>query len=390
LIEPASVAPRCEDEALINLRSPYSALLWGVIVSMSALLLAARVGAQSRSNVLDSTADPRGEPELVVCSQNLANYGSIGDMIRRTPGMNADDGVEKEIAIAKRVAAAGCDIVAVQEVLGRDEAAARKALLKLAQRLRVYTNRFYDVVTGPTNDPVLRNGFLFAKDRGEVLTRVSYFKVELPKLVEDEKPRLFSRGPLEIQFVAKPRGGAPAKTITLVTFHFKSKHGGGGDPAQLEWETYRMEMAEALRRVVLNRHLAALGSAETLLLLLGDRNSNFDAASAKILDGTLTLGDFQGDGVCRLSKRGVPLCQAGTPGVPKLFSVLTLDPKTKLSPGSFRNKNEYSWIDEILMPQEALRSAWEGYDSVGDFNSGVIYEPRKASDHAMVYVKLQW
>ncbi len=346
--------------------------------------------AQSRTNVLAHGSDPRGVHEAVICSQNLANYGALPDVIRRVPGMSAERLAEKEAALVRRFAKAECDVIGVQEVLSRDEEAGKKALTRLATQLRFATYRQYDIATGPSNDPNLRNGYIFARDRVELLNKVSYYQVELPKLIETEKPRLFSRGPLEVQLQIKGQGEAPPKTLTLVNFHFKSKRGGKDDPAQLDWETARMQMAEAVRRIVNNRHKKSYEDGQSLLILLGDRNSHFDAASAKILDGTLSLGMFQGDGVCRLSKRGVPLCQAQQAKPPNFFSVLTSDPQTKLLTGTHRYKKEYSWLDEILMAQPGLAAAWERFDSTGDYASGVIYEPREASDHALVWVRLNW
>ena len=359
------------------------------------VLLARQLGlntliAQSRSHTLDAVLDPRGASEVTVCSQNLANYGQLADVIRRTPGMSAERLADKEDALVQRFVSAKCDIIAVQEVLGRDEEVSQKALQKLATRLHFASNRTWDVITGPSNDPTLRNGYLYAKDRAEFGTKVSYSRVELPKLLDKDKPKLFVRGPLEVQFTVRGQGEALPKTVVLVNYHFKSKRGGAGDPAQLEWETYRMQMAEALRRIVSNRHKRALESGDSVLILLGDRNSNFDAASAKLLDGTLSFGFFQGDAVCRLSKRGVPLCQAGYAKPPLLFSVLTTDPQTKLLSGTHRYKKEYSWLDEILISQPALPAAWERFDSTGDYASGVVYEPRDASDHALVWTRLNW
>lgn len=364
-----------------------------VVLALGTLALQYRgdlLDAQSRSQDLTLAADPRGAPELTICSQNLNNYGLLADMIKRTPGMTADVLDQKEQALVKRFNAARCDIIALQEVLGRDEETSRKALQKLATRLRFATNRTWEVVTGPSNDPSLRNGYMYAKDRAEMLSRVSYYRVELPKLLEKDKSRMFSRGPLELQLAVKGQGDAPAKTVILVNFHFKSKRGGGGDPAQLDWETARMQMAEAMRRIMANRHRSAFESGETILVLLGDRNANFDAATAKILEGTLSLGMFQGDGVCRLSKRGVPLCQAGNAKPQTLFSVLTGDPQTKQVPGTHRYKKEYSWLDEILIAPPGLPAAWERFDSTGDYASGVVYDPREASDHALVWTRLNW
>ena len=346
--------------------------------------------AQSRTNQLVVDSDPRGASEVTICSQNLNNYGLLPDVVRRTPSMSAERLADKEVGLVKRFVKAGCDIVAVQEVLGRDEETSNKALTRLATKLHFSSNRSWDVVTGPSNDPMLRNGYVFAKDRAEMLSRLSYAKVELPKMIEQEKPRSFSRGPLEVQFAVKGQGEAPAKTVVIINFHLKSKRGGAGDPAQLEWETARMQMTEALRRIIANRHKGSLVSGEVPLILLGDRNSNFDAASAKILDGTLSLAMFQGAGVCRLSKRGIPLCQAGQAKSPNLFSVLTTDPQTKFLTGTHRFNKEYSWLDEILIATPSLPAAWERFDSTGDYASGVVYEPREVSDHALVWVRLNW
>lgn len=359
------------------------ALLAGLIAG------SATASAQSSSSTLGS-ADPRGAAELTICSQNLQNYGRYSDVRNRVAGMSEEAFREKEQALILRIIKAGCDVVAVQEVLGPDENISKIALESFAHKIRQRTNRFYEVRVGASNDPSTRLGFLVAQDRAEVLNLVSYVRTELPKLTEKERTRLFSRGPLEIQLKVKGRDGTFDKTVSLVNFHLKSKSGGQLDSAGLEFETYRMQMAEAIRRVVEARHGQSFALGETILAVLGDRNSNFDEASAKILDGVLTLKHFRAGGPCRLSKRGVPLCQPGAAMPQKLFSVLVNDPETKLNPGTHQYKKEYSWLDEIAMPAESLRFAWKRFDSHGDYDSGVIYEPRKASDHAMVYVRLNW
>lgn len=355
-----------------------------------ALCFGAYAVADTHVHSLDPNADPRGPSDLTVCSQNLENFGSYQDSRVRSPQMTQEEYREKERALAQRIAKAGCDVVAVQEVLGKDDETALVAMRDLADALRKLTNRFYDVKVGPTLDKFSHVGFLVAKDRAEISNFLSYAKVELPKIVPNEKPRLFIRAPMEIQLKVKASPSGSAKTLSLINFHFKSRRGGGGDPAELEWETYRMAMAEAIRRIAELRHSRALTSGETLLILLGDRNSHFDCASAKILEGALVLKNFLDGGTCRLSKRGVPLCQEGSAQAAKFFSVLTNDPQTKLQPGTQQYKDEYSWLDDILMPSESLRAAWSAYDSPGDYHSGVVYTPKAASDHALIWVKLNW
>lgn len=344
--------------------------------------------AQSRSNVLHPDEDPRGAPELVICTQNLNNYGVLKDVQRKIRGYKEKEFERKEKALIERFADQQCDIIAVQEVLGSEKISAEKALLRLATLLQIKTNRFFEVRVGPSNDKWLQNGFLVAMDRATIVNKVSYFKVELPRLIADQKPRMFSRGPLELQVQVKGKDDSIPRTLTLVNFHFKSKR--GEDPALVEWETYRMEMAEALRRILEARHKSSFANAEPLLVVLGDRNSHIDTASAKILNGTLHLKDFQDEGICRLSKRGVPLCQPGIAKPQTLFSVLMQDPEAKVSPGSYHFNDIYSWLDDILMPADVLPFAKEHYLTEANYDTGVSFAHKHASDHGMPWVKLNW
>jgi hypothetical protein len=59
-------------------------------------------------------------------------------------------------------------------------------------------------------------------------------------------------------------------------------------------------------------------------------------------------------------------------------------------PGTFSFEGEYSWLDDILMPAESLPFARKSAFTEGEYDSGVIYAPKSASDHALVYVKLNW
>ncbi|MDC0357716.1 hypothetical protein OAO01_02795 [Oligoflexia bacterium] len=346
--------------------------------------------AQTRSNIIETNLDPRGKAELVVCSQNLQNYGLLNSVKRRVRKTTEDSLMAKELDLVKRFTSQACDVIAVQELLASNPEAGKRALGRLAKLLQIRTNRIFETRVSPSNDKILRLGYLVATDRADILSTLSYARIELPKLSEKQRPRLFTRGPFEMQLKVKPRDNSFVKVVTLVNMHFKSKRSTTYDPIGLEWETYRMEMAEALRRVVLNRHEHTFGSGETVLLVLGDRNSHFDAASARILEGVIRLRHFQKEGICRLSRRGVPLCQGGNALPQYLFSVLTTDQQTKLQPGTYRFNDIYSWLDDILMPAQSLPFAAANYGKEGDYSSGVVYKPMGASDHAMVWVRLNW
>ena len=334
--------------------------------------------------------DPRGEEELKLCSFNLNNFGSYKDVKLRIR-LEPEEYLDKVNAITKRIVRAKCDVVAMQEILGKTEVIAEEALQALVEKLRRATNRIYEVRVGPSNDSRARVGYLVATDRAKVVNRVSYAKVELPKIDPKQRVRLFARGPLELELLVYARDGSYPKKVTLINFHFKSKSTKGGlDPSGLDFEPYRMEMAEALRRIVEVRHAEALKNGESLVVLLGDRNSHKDAASARILEGALKLKDFQRNGDCRLSSRGVPLCKPKTAKPQRFFSVLTANPKTKGLKGTMKYQGVYSWIDDIILPAESLPFAWDGPQTEGTYDTGVEYEPEYASDHALIWVSLNW
>jgi hypothetical protein len=355
-----------------------------------------------RTPVPIAGGDPRGVVDLVVCSQNLQLFGKVGRASSSSSGGSKGGGgageekkgpspqEQKVRDLVTRFTSAGCDVIAVQEVIARNAQAAREVLEQLAAELHRRTNRFFQVVAAAPSEGQMTNGFLLALDRVSLEQTLPYGRVELPRISKKQRPRLFSRPPLEVQLSVKSRDSEIVKPVSIVNFHFKSKRGGKDDPTGMEWETYRMEMSEALRRITELRHKNAFASGESLLLLLGDRNSNFDVASARILEGSLVLSSFAEKGPCRMSKRGVPLCAAETAMPRKLFSVLTTDASVSALPGTFNYKGEYSWLDDILMPAESLRFAWKTAFSEGEYESGLVQTPQQASDHALVYVKLNW
>lgn len=334
--------------------------------------------------------DPRGVPELTVCSQNLKLFGTLEDTKRRNRTYSAASHQIKIDALVQRFLLARCDVIAVQEVMGTSADSAKMALEQIAAALRAKTNRIFTAHVAPPLQGEMTSGFLVATDRASVQHAFPYARVELPKINEKTRPRLFSRTPFEIQLLVAPRGKSKSKVVTLVNFHFKSKRGGRDDPSGLEWETYRMEMAEALRRIVEIRHQGSFASGESLLVLLGDRNCDFDVASARILEGGLDLSSFGHDGPCRLSKRGVPLCRKDHRKPQKLFSLFTTDRTLARQPGTFSYRGTFSWLDDILVSQETLPTAWKTATSEGDYESGVLYSPAEASDHALIFARLNW
>lgn len=352
---------------------------------------AGRPSSRSASPVNSIGGSHGGVADLVICSQNLKLFGTFEEMSRSNRGLTRQSYDQKVADLVSRFMSGACDVVAVQEVIGKTLVDSERALGFLASRWRQRSRRGFHVTTAPPSEGGMTNGFIVALDRATVVQTYPYERMQLPKISPRQKPRLFSRPPFEIQIRTHSPDAQATKLVSVVNFHLKSKRGAQDDPTGLEWETYRMEMSEALRTTLEQRHHDAFVSGERILVALGDRNSNFDGASARILEGALALSSFAEKGRCRLSKRGAPLCTTGSELPKRLFSVVTSHAVRARYPGTYLYKGEYSWLDDILMPAESLPYARHPAAlQEGIYDAGVVSNPAQASDHSMVYVKLNW
>lgn len=351
------------------------------------LLVASAAGAQTRTNLENQTLDSRRN-SLIICSQNLKNY--LGESPRKPQDPPGPVGPsDKEQALINRFDRAACDVIGVQELGGMSDDIAQRNLQRLATLLYARTQRRFSMKIGDVNENAQRNAFLVADDKAHIVHVVTYRKLFLPKIDPTQKPRLFTRSPLEIQITVDGKDGRMDKNISLLNFHFKSKSGSKDDPAALQWETYRMEMSEGIRRVAEDRFKAQIQAGEPVILL-GDRNAHNDTATAKILEGSLTLDDFKAKSRCRLSKRGTPLCQGDTRRPISFMSLLTYDPETSKLPGTFVYNKVFSFLDDILINVSAINFTREDPDAEGNYMSGIINTDVDASDHALVWSKLAW
>jgi predicted extracellular nuclease len=352
--------------------------------------------ADERSILTDSQL--KVDSKLTVCSQNLENFGEYQIALTRTPNLQRSQYITKLAALVARFSTNSCDVIAVQEVLGADLSSAIKSANILADSLSRRANRNFKVVLGESSDKFIRVGFIYDTAKLKLQAITSYDRVELPRLLPEQKPRFFIRAPLEAQFSVSLGGDKDKKLITLINIHFKSKANSMGDPARLDWETERMEMSEAIRRILISRYSNAITVGDPILIVLGDRNSHSDSASAKILEGRLKLSDFMRTGNCRISKSGVPLCKGEdreksndrSKGVKILHSVLNMDPQVKLLEGTYSYKGKLSWIDDILLPNSALKFAQAKNGLLGDYAVGLDSSFPEASDHRLAWLELRW
>jgi hypothetical protein len=362
----------------------------GSVVILISLFSVCAASAQLRNAFPDfQGVDKRGAPEVTICTQNLENFGTLAEWKERTG--NTSDGIyaTKISGLVERINRAQCDIIVVQELLGKDKVSTEKGAALLVKKLSEFGGKPFQAVIHRSEGQTAHIGMLYATNLVDVVNQTSYERVELPKLSDSERPRYFARAPFEVQFASKKSGNDTSRLLTVIGIHFKSKSGSENDPTGLQFETVRMQMAEAVRRIVGLRHQRSLEVSDSILVVAGDRNSDPSSASARILEGALSLASFAQKGPCRLGKSATPLCMAGSALPQRLFSVLTRGIRTQHVRGSFSYKGVPEWIDDILIPQVSLHYAQGGAGPL-DYDAGVVTTPPDASDHALAYVRLNW
>lgn len=325
-------------------------------------------------------AEEEDKEPLRVCTQNLYRFGAEEGKKKTNP--------EKQKSyLATRIKQAGCQVVAFQEVWGETEKAAKKAITPLVSEINQRTGKKFKLIFGDSLDSHIRNAFLVAEDLGRVVEVRQYLRSVLPKLQPLGPAPNYTRGPVGILLELAPRfrrEGKPAR-LYLVTMHFKSKANGWKDPTGTEFETLRMEMAAGLYRDVAE-DVRRFGR-DTLVFILGDTNSDWNSASAEILQGVRELKDFSKAGGCRLNDHLEAVC----PGVKHrplfvpLFSYRRESSGDKAALGSYRYRGKWQQIDEILIQSAQLDYVLR---STGTPAIGMKGKVNRGSDHLLLWVEV--
>lgn len=315
--------------------------------------------------------------ELRVCSQNLHNYlapAQIRDDKKRARALR------DEAALVERFLEARCDVIAVQEVLGRDEREGLSHLRVLAAQLGRQAQRKVQAYVGHSRDRI-RNGFLVVGDELQHVQVETLDDVGLPRLQPKGPPHYFRRPPLRLIAHLK----SETKTeLVLFNMHLKSKADGWKDASGTQFEALRMEMAEALRLQAKDQV-----AASRIVMVLGDRNTSETAAAAMILEGVRELRDFQ-EGGCSLDAELQPRCPASQGLRPPEFTALLHEANKRCAScprlSSYRYRGNVSLLDEILVHRSALPRLVDGRDRLRVGTSGVF---SRGSDHKLLWAAVQ-
>ncbi|MCB0324154.1 MAG: hypothetical protein KDD69_11300 [Bdellovibrionales bacterium] len=318
------------------------------------------------------------QPGLVrFCTQNLFRYD---DPERKTKAATRRKQLD---ALIERMASARCDVVALQEVMGRSKREALQVATRLGTGLSRRTGRQFEAIIGDTNTEDMRNGMLVASDTFTVQKVRSYRREPAPKLSVLGPPTYFPRGPLAVELLDK-RGGR----VLVITMHLKSKANAWKDPTGTTFESLRLQLAEGLRRLAL-AHAAKLGT-NTRLVILGDRNSSETSASADVLAGVRTLADFSLSGRCGLDGELRSECEPNRSkeGVlkPLIEWKRSREPKS-LRGGTYRYRNREEILDEIYVPLDQVSFYTRRDGSIAAGLEGRYY---RGSDHKLAWAEMRW
>lgn len=350
--------------------------IFGLLVALCLFLLAE---AQKKQETAEAKV-PEGHAGLIFCSQNLFAYGAPARDKKKAPSREKGQGQ----FLVERFIEAECDVIALQEVGGANEKKANETLSRLSRLLESNSKRSFLPVVGGSNDKFIRNGFLLAKDKVTLIEKKSYSSHNLPKLQPLGKEHRFSRGPLgvHVQTLSNPK-----KDFLFFSIHFKSPVFGFRDPTGTNFEALRMEMAEATRELALDW---AKEIGDPVLVIAGDRNSDFDAASSEILEGRLELEDFLMRR-CRLEEDNkTPVCNHEVIDQSELLPLFEYTKKNfpqALVGLSYLLRSKPLLLDEVLIQERHLSLVQVDEKPprvkfVGKF--------KKGSDHKLLKVDFFW
>ncbi len=335
--------------------------------------------SKGQKNVLDNEKD-RGKKELRVCSQNLYNYNPFSSK-RDYQGY----------ALAKRISQKECDVIALQEVLGKDKRSSLKILNKLASLLKKLSGDSYSAYVGSSNDFRIRNGFLVSNKVLTVKNSWTFSDTPLTRVDKFSPGRHFIRGPFALELELKDNSNSiHFKRIILLSFHFKSKWNAYKDPSKSDFEFSRMQSSESLRKIV--EELKEKAKESRVILALGDRNSESNSASSSILSGRNILDDFinKDSKLCKTSYKLKTLCKPDYKRKIRLVDLFSYRHRkfgNKYKVWSLRFRKKGMLYDEVYIP---LKDLWIASNKDGIPSVGITNKPKKASDHSLLWVDLNW
>lgn len=317
--------------------------------------------------------------KLTICSLNLYRLGEKG-FKNESPEF-----LSQRKYLADRIIDEDCDIIALQELVGKKKSKSAAVLHNLINYIHSKSeHRLYKFLLGESNDSWNRNAFIYDS---EFLNYKNFKSWNKQTLIKDDirsSPWSHTRGPISVFFNFKKNKFNIKEDILVVNYHLKSKASGWKDPLGTKFEYQRMLSANGIRDIIKSETNNV--PVMPIVVLLGDRNSSNSGASSEVLSGRLNAVDFFRKGTCKISPEGSALCPPETFRTPDMIPVLQnkeIELGRKI--GTYRIGRRLEILDEIYLSSNY-------YELVlgprGEIRSKTVGEFKKGSDHLLSLVEL--
>ena len=347
-------------------------------------------------------ADPRGEPELRVCTAHLNNFGPATEFKRLMKGEGAEKRLARERSAVSAIAAVGCDVVAFQAIYGVSFTRAHEAVDGLVKKLEKATDASWEVQLEEGTKQLLWSGFLVREGVGQVLRSESIGGVR-PAPFGPAPIKDLARAPSTLSIKVKGKGTAQSKIVTLINFDMR--HSLGAKTPDTAF--IRVQLAELLRGLVEKATLQDQVVNPQLLVLLGDRNDVRNSAAAQVVEGQLRLLDFTEEGTCKLEgEKELKLRCHNLQRKPKLlFGVVSENALVGRRKGTAKKTVEHEGEEppakrpppvvetrttEIYLTQRDLKYARLLSDSFRRYRVGTAPLRNGLADSPLTWVELNW
>jgi len=377
-------------------------------------LLAARIirhrmmKAQRQELGLDRlrAADPRGEPEIRLCSVNIDSYSTVKEYKRVFKAAKLPNRTKIETSVVAAAQSASCDVIALQGLMGQEEEIAQEALETLQKKIQKSLGGEWTSRMGKATSGTLRNAFLVRGDKVRVNQFVSY---------EDKAPTSF--GAFNINSVARPMiridlevsgvGNASPKTREVMVFTYDFRN---ADGKLYEPEAHHMQMADLLRQIVHSELDNYPPERRPIVVLLGDRQGPQAAPGTQLLEGRYRLMDFTLNGKCKLQPDNKVQCDPSMVHLKEFFGVTTeglnVEPTRKVKKDEAGEKTvlvypskkkmlpkeiaERKRTSEVYLSSEDLSLAQVSPTSFGRYQAGIKKVQTSLTESPLVWVELNW
>lgn len=252
-----------------------------------------RVELENKKRWQSLFKDRRGEKELRLCSVDFNGYGNFTDVKKilrdKAPASVGKRGRELLEAIVQ----ARCDLVAAQGLIGQGIGRLEAAVDVFAKKLSKRTKNDWRYLVGGAQSKNGFEGFLYRVQLITVMEMVTHDDKILPETAIAQI-ETFPRPPLQLSIRVRGKGKSEPRVLEIFNVNFS------GNPEGDLQESGRMILAEGVRQIVDFLQGVAARTEKSIFIVVGQRVSGRRSPTARILEGTLRLSDFNEGGKCSL------------------------------------------------------------------------------------------